>query len=84
LGTIEEETYMEWKGIIGGLLALIIATLFAIILSIIYFVIALFVINVAADIVFDTPLGTDMAVLSAALLTVGTMIAGAGIRRGTD
>jgi hypothetical protein len=75
---------MNWKGIVGVLLALILATLIAIVLSIIYFVIALFVIDVAAGIVFDTPLGTDMAVLSAALLTIGTMIAGAGIRRVAD
>jgi hypothetical protein len=75
---------MNWKGIIGGILGLIIATLIAIILSIIYFVIALFVIDVAAGIVFDTPLSTDWAVLAAALVTIGTMIAGAGLRRDVD
>jgi hypothetical protein len=83
-GQKEEETDMNWKGIIGGILALIIATLIAIILSIIYFVIALFIIDVAAGIVFDTPLSTDWAVLAAALLTIGTMSAGAGLSRDAD
>ena len=64
-------------------MAWLIGTVIGIILSIIYFVITLFVVKAAADIVFAESLGTDMAVHSAALITVGSMLGGAGMRKGT-
>jgi hypothetical protein len=74
---------MEMKGMVGTFVAWLIGTVIGIILSIIYFVITLFVVKAAADIVFAESLGTDMAVLSAALITVGSMLGGAGMRKGT-
>jgi len=68
---------------VGTFVAWLIGTVIGIILSIIYFVITLFVVKAAADIVFAESLGTDMAVLSAALITVGSMLGGAGMRKGT-
>lgn len=73
---------MAMKGMVGTFVAWLIGTVIGIILSIIYFVITLFVVKAAADIVFAESLGTDMAVLSAALITVGSMLGGAGMRKG--
>ena len=65
---------------LGGFIALIIALIIAIILSIIFFTITLFVVKAAADIVFAENISTDFATLTAGLITVGSMIAGAGAR----
>jgi ABC-type lipoprotein release transport system permease subunit len=73
---------MEMKGMTGSIVGLIIGTVIGIVLSIIYFVITLFVIKAASDIVFAENLSTDMAVLAAALVSVGSMLGGAGMRRG--
>ena len=73
---------MAMSGMMGSLVAWLIGTVIGIILSIIYFVITLFVVKAGADIVFAENLGTDMAVLAAALITVGSMLGGAGMRRG--
>lgn len=63
------------------MISLIIGTVIGIVLSIIYFVITLFIVKAAADIVFAENLGTDMAVLAAALITVGSMLGGSGMRK---
>jgi hypothetical protein len=72
---------MAVKGMFGSMISLIIGTVIGIVLSIIYFVITLFVVKAAADIVFAENLGTDMAVLAAALITVGSMLGGSGMRK---
>lgn len=72
---------MAEKGMFGSMISLIIGTVIGIVLSIIYFVITLFVVKAAADMVFAENLGTDMAVLAAALITVGSMLGGSGMRR---
>ncbi len=72
---------MADTGMMGSLVGLIIGTIIGIVLSIIYFVITLFVVKAAADIVFAENLGTDMAVLAAAIITVGSMLGGSGMRR---
>ncbi len=74
---------MAMSGLMGSLVSWLIGTVIGIILSIIYFVITLFVVKASADIVFTQSLGTDMAVLAAALITVGSMLGGAGMRKGT-
>jgi hypothetical protein len=51
------------------------------VLSIIYFVITLFIVKAGADIVFAENIGVDMAVLAAALVTVGSMLAATGMRK---
>jgi hypothetical protein len=73
---------MALKGMAGSIVGLVVGTVIGIVLSIIYFVITLFVIKASADIVFAENIGTDMAVLAAALVTVGSMLGGAGMRRG--
>ncbi len=65
---------------LGGFVALIIALIIAIILSIIFFTITLFIVKAAADIVFSENISSDFATLTAGLITVGSMIAGAGAR----
>jgi hypothetical protein len=72
---------MADKGMFGSMISLIIGTVIGIVLSIIYFVLTLFVVKAAADIVFAENLGTDMAVLAAALITVGSMLGGSGMRK---
>lgn len=74
---------MAMSGMTGSFVSWLIGTVIGIILSIIYFVITLFVVKAGADIVFSENVGVDMAVLAAALITVGSMLAGAGMRRGT-
>jgi hypothetical protein len=73
---------MATTGMAGSLVSWLIGTVIGIILSIIYFVITLFVIKAGADIVFAENLSPDFAVLAAALITVGSMLGGAGMRRG--
>jgi hypothetical protein len=73
---------MATTGMTGSLISWLIGTVIGIILSIIYFVITLFVIKAGADIVFAENLSPDFAVLAAALITVGSMLGGAGMRRG--
>jgi hypothetical protein len=55
---------------------MILATIVLIILSIVYFIIVLFVVNVAADIVFSDSLSADWGVLAAAIVTLGSMLGG--------
>ncbi|MDW5564275.1 MAG: hypothetical protein SA339_13755 [Methanomassiliicoccus sp.] len=74
---------MAMSGMTGSLVGMIIGTVIGIILSIIYFVITLFVIKASADIVFSENLSVDWAVLAAALVTVGSMVGGVSMRRGT-
>ncbi len=66
-----------------AVLMVIVVSLILILLSIVYFIITLFVIKVASDVVFDNAVGEDMAVLAAALITLGTMIGGALSRKPT-
>ncbi|MBI0582592.1 MAG: hypothetical protein ISF22_00035 [Methanomassiliicoccus sp.] len=70
------------KGMVGSLVGLIIGLVIGIVMSIIFFVITLFIVKASADIVFAENISTDMAVLSAAIITVGSMLGGAGMRRG--
>jgi hypothetical protein len=66
------------KGVGGGIVAAIVGTIILIILSIIYFVITLFVVKASASIVFSgSTLSVDFAVLTAALITLGSMFGGA-------
>ena len=66
---------------IMGLLMVIVVSLILIILSILYFIITLFVIKVAADVVFDNTVDENWAVLASALITMGTLIGGAISRK---
>ncbi len=68
---------------LGGFVAFIIALIIAIILSVIFFTITLFVVKAAADIVFGSNnlISSDFATLTAGLITVGSMIAGAANMR---
>lgn len=62
----------------GGFVALIVGMIIAIILSIIFFTITLFVVKAAAGIVFTGgAISADMATLSAAIITLGSMLGGA-------
>jgi len=63
--------------ILKGIGMMIISTIILIILSIIYFIIVLFVVNVAADVVFSDSLSADWAVMAAAIVTLGSMLGGA-------
>ncbi len=72
---------MASKDMLGSMLNLIVGTIIGIVLSIIYFVLTLFVVKAAADIVFAENIGTDMAVLAAALITVGSMLGGSGMKK---
>lgn len=69
------------KGTAGSLVGMIVGTIIMIILSVIYFVITLFVIKAAADIVFAESIGVDMAVIAAAIVTLGSMLGGTAMRR---
>ncbi len=66
-----------------AVLMMIVVSLILILLSIVYFIITLFVIKVAADVVFDNAVDENWAVLAAALITLGTMIGGAVSRKPT-
>jgi len=66
-----------------AVLMMIVVSLILILLSIVYFIITLFVIKVAADIVFDNGVDENWAVLAASLITLGTMIGGAVSRKPT-
>lgn len=66
----------EMSGIVGLVVGLIIA----IILSIIFFTITLFVVKVAGDIVFGS-VPSDMAILAAAIVTLGSMLGGSAMGR---
>lgn len=70
------------SGTIGSILNMIIGMVIGIMLSIIFFVLTLFIINVSADIVFPDSLNANWGVLAAALLTVGSMLGGTGMRKG--
>ncbi len=67
----------------GGWIALIIGMIIAIILSIIFFTITLFIVKAAADIVFGSGnlISSDFGVLTAGIITVGSMLGGAGVLR---
>jgi len=69
------------KSTAGNLVGVIVGTIIMIILSVIYFVITLFVIKAAADIVFAEALSVDMAVIAAAIITLGSMLGGSAMRR---
>jgi hypothetical protein len=77
----KEVRNMASKDMLGSMLNLIVGTIIGIVLSIIYFVLTLFVVKAAADIVFAENIGTDMAVLAAALITVGSMLGGSGMKK---
>ena len=64
------------KGMGSSLVGLIIGTIILIILSIIYFTITLFIVQIAADIVFTDPISVDWAVLASAIITLGSMLGG--------
>ncbi|MCX8189890.1 MAG: hypothetical protein N3F05_01535 [Candidatus Diapherotrites archaeon] len=71
---------MVGRIIIGGLSALaitIIASLMLIILGVIYFGLTLWIISISSKFFFGAVPGADFAVLSAALLATGAIIAGA-------
>lgn len=72
---------MAKADMLGSMLNLIVGTIIGIVLSIIYFVLTLFIVKAAADIVFAENIGTDMAVLAAALITVGSMLGGSGMKK---
>ena len=55
---------------------MIISAIVLIVLSIIWFIILLFVVNVAADIVFSDSLDPNWGVLAAALITLGSILGG--------
>ena len=63
----------------GGLLA-VLAVVVMIVMSLIMFTITLWVMDVAADWVFSDSLSANWGVLSAALLTIGSALGGAGVR----
>jgi len=69
-----ESEYMDAKGILNVLIALIIYIIFAVI----YFVILAFVINLATDLVTSEPGGSAVAV-AAAILAGATIVAGGGL-----
>jgi hypothetical protein len=71
------------SGKIGSMIDMVVGMIIGIILSIIFFVITLFVIKAAADIVFSGGVGTDMAVIAAAIVTLGSMLSGSGLRKGS-
>ncbi|MEM4598873.1 MAG: hypothetical protein QW400_04270 [Candidatus Diapherotrites archaeon] len=76
---------MVGKLILGGLSALvvtIIASLMLIILGIVYFGLTLWIINISSKFFFGSVPGADFAVLSAALLATGAIIAGALEKKG--
>ncbi|MEM4663146.1 MAG: hypothetical protein QXM75_03940 [Candidatus Diapherotrites archaeon] len=71
---------MVGKAILGSLSFIaitIIASVLLILLSVIYFGLTLFVIRLASDFFFGKTPSADLAVLSAALLATGAVIAGA-------
>ncbi|HUV25451.1 MAG TPA: hypothetical protein VMW26_08490 [Methanomassiliicoccales archaeon] len=55
---------------------MIIAAVVLIVLSIIWFMILLFVVNVAADVVFSESLDPNWGVIAAALITLGSILGG--------
>lgn len=70
------------EGTMGSIVNLVIGMIIGIVLSIIFFVITLFIIKAGADIVFGENISVDWAVLSAALVTIGSMLGGSGMRKG--
>jgi hypothetical protein len=64
-----------------AVLMMIVVSLILILLSIVYFIITLFVIKVAADVVFDNTVDENWAVLASALITMGTLIGGSISRK---
>lgn len=72
--------FIVWESIKEGLKTLlvsVIASVFLIILGIIYFGITLWVIKIASEYFFGPGLDANFAVLSAAILAVGGILAGA-------
>lgn len=61
---------------IKGIGMMILSAIILIILSIIWFIILLFVVNVAADVVFSDSLDPNWGVLAAALITLGSILGG--------
>jgi succinate dehydrogenase hydrophobic anchor subunit len=55
---------------------MIISAIVLIVLSIIWFMILLFVVNVAADVVFSESLDPNWGVIAAALITLGSILGG--------
>lgn len=55
---------------------MILSAVILIILSIIWFIILLFVVNIAADVVFSESLDPNWGVLAAALITLGSILGG--------
>lgn len=67
---------MDLKKTGMDILYTLMSILLMIVLAIIFFVIILFIIKFSADLVFDSGLSTDYAVLSAVILTVVSMLGG--------
>ncbi|MDR3206080.1 MAG: hypothetical protein LBT41_03165 [Candidatus Methanoplasma sp.] len=67
---------MDVKGVIDAIIALIIYIIFAII----YFVILAFVVDFGTGLVVDGDVGAPAIAVATAILTAGTVIAGAGLR----
>lgn len=61
----------------GTLVVTIVASLFLIIASIVYFGVTLWVVKTASTVFFGTGLEANWAVFSAALMSVGAIVAGA-------
>jgi succinate dehydrogenase hydrophobic anchor subunit len=61
---------------IKAIVMMIVAAVVLIILSIVWFIILLFVVNVAADVVFSESLDPNWGVVAAALITLGSILGG--------
>jgi len=61
---------------VGSLLGTLIASVMLILLSVIYFGLTLWIVKTASDVFFGAGLEANWAVLSAALLSMGAIIAG--------
>lgn len=66
---------------VGALIMMLIGSLFSIGIGIIYFGITLWIIKIASDFFFGTGLEANWAVLAAAIMSTGAVIAGGLERR---
>jgi succinate dehydrogenase hydrophobic anchor subunit len=61
---------------IKAIVMMILSAIVLIVLSIIWFIILLFVVDVAADVVFSQNIDPNWGVLAAALITLGSILGG--------
>lgn len=71
---------MDKDSTVGKILWFIIGLVLFIIFAAIYFIVLLFVMDVAAGIVFDDALSADWGVFAAAVLTAATLIGGGSLK----